>query len=470
MTERPADGHISPEGTGAPRVASVKLRADDPASTEGLDPANQSLADALRLVFRGLQVAMLVLLGVFAFSGVQKVNEAESGIKLLFGRPVASDLKPGPQFAAPYPFGELIKVRTGGEQLEVSDSFWPNLTEEQKKLPVEKAAAFNKPTLKPGEDGSNITADQNLAHTRWLVQYSRRDPRANIENVLQEHEPWIVRAAVERGVVHVLAGTKIDDLLKQSGSDQGSVARRAQLVAQETLDKVGAGIVIEQLTLKEKSPPFAVFTSFTGVQAAEQRAGERLNAAQSEARNTLNAMAGAAWEPLIAQIEAYERAIARGDEADQGRIMANIEAILDGRRQQGSDGNPQEPAAGRIAALMNEARQYRSTVVSQRRAELASFQAKLPQFKTNPELVVQRDWADAMAQLMRRDTVEVFWVPPGIERVELWLNRDVYKQRQMERERKRQELKERDARTLSDLEKEALKTRTDLQTMSTEIK
>jgi membrane protease subunit HflK len=467
MSERP-DTPISPQGTGSPRPASMTLRSEESGvNTGGLDPANQSLADALKLVFRGLQVAMVVLLGVFAFSGLQTVNEGENGIKLLFGRPVASDLKPGPQFAAPYPFGELIKVRTGGEQMELSDSFWPKLTEEQKKLSVEKAAAFNKPTLKPGEDGSNITADQNLAHTRWLVQYSRRNPRANIENVLQEDEAKLVQAAVERGVVHALAGTEIDVLLKQSGSDQSSVAKRAQLIAQETLDQVQSGIVIEQLTLKEKSPPFPVFGSFTGVQTAEQKAGERRTAAESQARNTLNAMAGAAWEPLVDQIEAYERAIARGDEAEQTKIMGTIDALFDGREVQVRDQKIKGALAGQVAAMMNEARQYRSTVVSQRRTELASFQAKLTQFKTNPDLVVQRDWADAMSKLMHRDTVEVFWMPPGTERVEMWLNRDIYKQRQQEAARKREELKAKDERNRIEQEKEALKVQTGIQQLPT---
>jgi membrane protease subunit HflK len=467
MSER--DEHISPGGTGAPRHASVKLRSDELSREGGLDPANQSLADALKLVFRGLQIAMVVLVGVFVFSGLQTVNESERGIKLLFGRKVEENLPPGPQFAAPYPFGELIKVVFAGEQMELSDSFWPKLSEDQKKMSVEKAAAFNKPTLRPGEDGSNITADQNIAHTRWLVQYRRKDTGSYAQNVYPDHESRMVQAAVERGVVQALAGTKIDDLLKQSSTDQGSVARRAQAVAQETLKEIGSGIVIEQLTLKDKAPPFSVFNAFSGVQSAEQKASEKRIAAESQARNMLNATAGAASEPLVAQIDAYERAIARKDTADQQKIMDTIDALLDGRSVTIGGKEIRDAVSGRVSAMLNDARQYRSTIVSQRRAELATFQAKLVQFKTNPDLVVQRDWADAMSQLMSRDIVEAFWVPAGMDRVELWLNRDIYKQKQIETARKREELKAKEERNRIEQEKESLKTRTDVVEMSTDL-
>jgi membrane protease subunit HflK len=332
----------------------VTLRTEgEPRRGAGIDPAHQSLADALRLVFRGLQVAMVALLVVFAFSGVQKVNENEKGIKLLFGRPMGDELPPGPQFAAPYPFGELVKVPTGLERLDVSETFWPKLTADQQGLSVEKLAAFNRPTLKPGEDGMNITGDSNVAHTRWQVQFVRARPSEWARNIIKEEEAGIVRAAVERGVVHALAEVKIDDLLRQTGGDQGSVARKAQAVAQKMLDDIQSGIHIEQLTLQEKSPPFFAYSAFAGVQAAEQKAGEKRIAAQSQARTTLNAMAGGAQEGLIRAIDAYEKAAALGDTPAQQKLMEAIDTILDGKAADVEGAKvPEGVAAGRVTALL----------------------------------------------------------------------------------------------------------------------
>ncbi|MEX2218224.1 MAG: SPFH domain-containing protein [Phycisphaerales bacterium] len=459
---------LTPPTQGASRAASVTLR--DQGRNEGgaLDPANQSLADALRLIFRFLQLAMVVLFAAFAFSGLQTVKETESGIKLLFGKPTADQLPPGPQFAAPYPFGELIKVVTGEQRLELRDSFWPRLAPEQQALSVEKAAQMPKASLKPGEDGSLITGDQNIAHARWSVQFRRIHPRQNVENILDEHESAIVRAAVERGVVHAVAQTPIDSLLKQSASDDGSVAGRAKALAQATLDQINSGIRIEQLTLQEKAPPFAVYNSFSGVQSAEQKASQQIDSARGQAGNIVNSMAGAAHEPLSAEIDRYEAATARADAPAQARTLETIHALLDGRPVTIGEAVIQDAAAGKVAAILNEARQHRSTIVSRRRAELASFEAKLPQFRTHPDLVVQRDWADAMTRLLSRDIVEVFWVPPGTERLELWLNRDLYAHRDFERARKLAEIKRKEEQQRIEFEREQTRTRTDMIEMSTE--
>ena len=52
---------------------------------EAMDPANQSLTDALRLSFRLLQVGILALLAVFLFSGFQTVEEGDVGVRTRFG-------------------------------------------------------------------------------------------------------------------------------------------------------------------------------------------------------------------------------------------------------------------------------------------------------------------------------------------------------------------------------------------------
>ena len=64
------------------RAASAQfdVQADvgsDAVLREAMDPANQSLAEALRLSFRVLQFVILVLIVLFVFSGVKTVEEDE---------------------------------------------------------------------------------------------------------------------------------------------------------------------------------------------------------------------------------------------------------------------------------------------------------------------------------------------------------------------------------------------------------
>lgn len=424
--EAPIQPSGQPGGRSA-RPASVTLRSQSQADETAmqLDAANQSLADALKMVFRGVQVAMVGLFTYFLFSGLQSVKETESGIKLLFGKVQGDNLPPGMQLSAPYPVGELIRVDKGTVTLEMDDSFMPSMTADQKKLPIAQVAQQGtKLSLKPGEDGSLITGDENIAHTKWKVLYFRTRPKDFVENILPEDERKIVQAAVERGVVQATSIMKIDDLLKQSQGDEGSVARRAKELAQQSLDALHSGIEIQQLTLQEKCPPFVVFPEFNGVQTAEQRASQRRNDAESLARNILNEMAGAAYEPLIQQIDLYEAAITKGDKAEQEKVLATIHEILQSEPPKGGDTTGKKYPSGKVTATLNEARQYRTSIVSRRQAEVASFQAKLAQFKSNPDVVIQREWTDALAEFMGRPMVETFLLPPGTETTEIVLNRD----------------------------------------------
>jgi len=469
----PNPHQAGPAGSSLPRNAgpgrqarptSVTLRVrseDDDASTQ-LDPANQSLADALGLVFKGLQLAMLVLAGAFLFSGLGSVKANESGVKLLFGRKVQDGLKPGFQLSWPYPIGDLKKVDTGNQTLDISTAFWPRLTSDQAKLGLEALGAQGKPSLKPGEDGSLITGDENIAHAQWLVHYTRKQPGNYLENMLETEERDIVQAAVQRGIVQAVGQVKIDDLLKQSASDQGSVAQRARAIAQATLDTIKSGIEIDQITLQQKAPPFSVYSAFSGVQSAEQKASQKRDAAQTQARNTLTAMAGAAHQPLIDQINLYEEAVTRGDTAAQERVMGVIHDLFEGREvAYGDTVVPPSAVSGEVTRILNDARQYRSSIVNQRWAELASFRAKLAQFRANPDVVVQREWADAMIAFLDRPTVEILNLPAGIGSMELWINRDPTFMKEYEEARKLEQLKRAEEKRFIDFERDRFKTRTD---------
>jgi regulator of protease activity HflC (stomatin/prohibitin superfamily) len=462
-----ASGDIERPGGQAPaRQASVTLRTRggqvEDAATQ-LDPANQSLAEALGLVFRLLQIGMVVLFGVFALSGFQSIKENEAGIRLLFGKQTGDTLPPGFQFSFPYPMGELIKVDTGAAQISVVEEFWPRLTPEQRRMTVQQLATIGKFKLKPGEDGSLITGDENLVHTQWRAIYQRRDPARFVKNIAPEAERDIIRAAIQQGVVQAIAQLPIDDLLKQS-SEQGLVSVRAREIAQATLDKIGSGLFIELLTLEEKVPPMFVMNDFAGVQSAEQRSLKARIDAESQARNTLTAMAGGAYDHLIQQIDAYEQAVARRDRQEQTQIMATIHALMDGKSVQIGDATVQGQVSGQVTAILNEARRYRSSIVSQHQGQLATFQAKLGQFRSNPDVVIQRDWAEAMRAFLDRDGVEIFTLPAGVHDVtELWFNRDLDSVRQSDRLRKERENRALEERRRRDMERERFRTNTDIQ-------
>src|SRR5205823_2810086 len=97
-----------------------------------LDPASQSLADALRSSFRLLKFVMFGLLILFLFSGVFTVGTNEVAVVTRFGRQRdAAPSEPGLHFAWPYPIDSVIKVNKGLRTTEI-DAFWLKLSEADK--------------------------------------------------------------------------------------------------------------------------------------------------------------------------------------------------------------------------------------------------------------------------------------------------------------------------------------------------
>ena len=434
-----------PGQPGTHRPAKVTLREGAGGEADAatlLDPANQSLADALRITFYLLQVAMIVIFALFLLSGFQSVREGERGVRLLFGKNVEDDLQPGFRFSFPYPLGELIRVTTAPPPVEIDSAFWPRLTDDQKRVARDQLGSI-KFTLKPGEDGSLITGDRNLAHTQWTVSYRREQLSHVVRNILDADEKDIVKSAVQAAVVRAIADTSIDDLLKQSGEESGSIAQRVRTLAQAKLDRIQSGLLLDRVVMAEKSPPFQVYGDFTRVQGAQSNAQKELNLADTEAQNQLNEMAGAAHDELTRLIDAYERAIEANDAEAQPRCLDSIFAIFDGRPTTIDGAAVEDSVSGQVVAIINEARQYRSSIVSQRRAELGAYQAKLVQFKVNPGVVVQRELADALAVFLARDNVEKFFLPPGTSALEVLLNPDPIARRAIDkaiRERENEEL------------------------------
>jgi len=412
------------------RESSVTLRerSDSPGADAAtrMDHANQSLADALRITYRLVQIGMVALLGLFLLSGFKTVNEGERGVRLLFGKQQASDLAPGAQWAWPAPIGELVKIQTGTKDVNVSRAFFPYVQLGDENRPVERLREESK--LDPARDGSLLTADLNLAHAQWSVTYQRSDLARYVENVRPGEggfeEDRLIRLVVERAIVQAGAGTTIDDLLKQSRTDLGSIESVAMRLAQEMLNDFGTGLQIDQLTLSRKFPPVTLGDEFAKVNSLSSVAGKAREEALRVRAELLNEIAGAASGVLIEQIAHYEEATELEDPAAQADILASIDSLLEGREIE-IDGKRYDAglATGEVAELLDQAASTRASIVNRAQADLAEFEAKLAQFHANPSLMMSRDWASAYDEFLDKPFVQTWFLPTGSP-AEILLNED----------------------------------------------
>jgi len=373
------------------RAASLTLRSDEAreARVVSMEAANKSLADALRITYRGLQLLMVALVVLFALSGFQQVNQAESGIRVVMGAIRSERLEPGFQFSPPRPFGEIIKVQTASRTLDLNTSFWPQLSPNQLNRPLDEISPSG--PLKPGIDGSLLTADNNIAHAQFTVVYSVTDPVAFVRNLKvaagssasdrSDIERVLVRSAVERAAIRVIAEVPIDDLLKRGlsektqGGRENSLELRVRTLAQQTLDESvgegGAGIDIGQVILRQVTPPLTVRREFNQVQIAQANASKARDTALGESSKILNTAAGSAHQPLVDLIDKYEQAIEVKDSQRQSELLDAIMGVLDGsynttptRLHVDIAGQSYDNVrlSGAAAERISEAQRYRQTI------------------------------------------------------------------------------------------------------------
>tara|TARA_R110002072_G_scaffold150953_1_gene299675 strand:- start:15301 stop:16779 length:1479 start_codon:yes stop_codon:yes gene_type:complete len=433
-----ADDQAPADGLAPRRAASVRFNREQ-SSVAGadhirMDTAHQSLADALRITYGLLQVGMVVLLILFVFSGFQKVNEGERGISVFLGKPAQTNIEPGAHLTWPYPIGELITVTGGAEELELAGEFMPS-TSSPPSLSTSLTSFGSLAQLNPASSFSVITADQNIAHAQWKVNYHRSDHLSNQQNIYPQAEGLMIRQAIRRGVVQTIAEIDIDDLLKKSAE---TIAAKVRQVAQDSLDQLDAGITIDRVVLVRKTPPLYLLDQFASVQSAAQNAGKLREDALLSRDQLLNDVAGRAAGVLIDLIDQYERHIELKEDEQAVAVLAQIDSVLAGEEIDYNGQSTLGLVSGEVSEILIQAKAQSSSRISQAIADLSNFQAKQAQYDANPSLMIARDWSLAMGDFLGKDFVETMYLPEGVD-LELMVNRDPEISRELDKRRREKE-------------------------------
>jgi membrane protease subunit HflK len=409
-------------------MTSDATRQLDTAPPPALDPAQQSLAEALRVSFAILKLAMFGLLVAYAFSGTFSVGSNEVAVRLRFGDYVGDPgnrvLERGTYLAAPFPFEQVVKVDTRPITLVLEKEFWFETTKDDSGLTRSQMQGRKAQPLHPLRDGSLLTGDMSIVHAKWTITWRVSDPVAYLTNVGSPAvAESLVRLVAQQGIVQAFAQLTADDVLR------GIVNRELAVgLMQRRLDDMRTGLVVDQLALDKVSAPMLVAGSFDAVTSAESDRAGRIVAAQQERSRILGETAGEASGPILELISTYEQAVDRGEQAAAGDAEAAIDAALGDLRIGGA------AIGGDVARAINGAKTYRTQVVEQVGAEAQAFRELLPQYTQNPRLVLAKLWEDARETILTGD-VETFYTVPG--QLELQLNRDPELQKERQKEQLR---------------------------------
>lgn len=430
------------------RPASITLREDGrrvQSVNELMDPANKSLTDALRIAYRLLMLAIMIMIVLFAFSGVQQVAETERGVRTTFGQLDDRVLEPGLHFSWPQPIGDVIKVETSDQKLDEKKAFFPNLSDAEEKMlsdgqqGQQSLADGGRDTLDPDSDGGLLTGDGFIVHVRCEVTYRRSTTSDRAFRTITAEqgsgpgrdrmEREIVSAAIRRGIVQAAAERTIDEVYNDrpdAGRPSGTplFSEAARIEAQKMLTKLDAGLEIQSFTVPVKMPPRRVSKEFSAVQSAQSEASKLRQEAEATARQTLTNVAGDSAPLLLSQIDTYEKQLAEGKTADAEHTLTNIQDIML-RRPVTIDGKQILPrTSGEVARMLADAEQYRSSVTAKSQSDATSFKAKLATYRANPRVFLTAEWADALGTMLARENVQTLLLPPQLQSTVIRINRD----------------------------------------------
>ncbi|HUT56735.1 MAG TPA: SPFH domain-containing protein [Phycisphaerae bacterium] len=393
--------------------------ADEPPGAEAasVDTATSSMGNALRMSFRLLTVIMMVVVVLFALTGVTAVRSNEKGIKTIFGRNVGV-VGPGLQYTWPFPVGKIEKIAVSEQGLTIRDFWMYEAPGDVGKDLSERPVVGN--DLRAGLDGALLTGDSYLLHARIVCSYVIKDVVAYRQNVVDPDEA--ITAAVCSAAIHAAATRTADGLMT---AEQGPFVQQTVSRAQEILNRLGAGVRITKLNVIKPTWPLRALPDYAAALQAAQRRDSMESDARGEAGKALQGAAGPNYRKLVGVpyatrpeewrderakavsgefdlIGEYERARARKDDRQAEMLLARIDEVLERRTTQGE-----------VTSILSAAGTYRDNLKQAVMARASRVEKLLPAYRQAPSLLLEQEWRSARARILDSPTVVKWYLSPG---------------------------------------------------------
>lgn len=237
---------------------------------------------------RGIALIVLAALALWGFSGFFRVEPDELGVVLRFGKFVR-EVQPGLNYHLPYP----IETALTPPALRINKlDIGMRVSEDLRR----GTAVRDVP-----EESLMLTGDENIVDVNFSVLW-RVKPNAVGDYLFNVQAPEAtVKAVAESTMREVIGRSNIQAILTDA---RPAIQTSVQQLLQETLDKYGAGILIQEVQLQNVDPPTAVIDSYRDVQAARSDLERAQNEAQTYANKVVPEARGRAAK-IIQDAEAY---------------------------------------------------------------------------------------------------------------------------------------------------------------------
>ncbi|HEY3244425.1 MAG TPA: SPFH domain-containing protein [Phycisphaerae bacterium] len=379
------------------------------------DPAQQSLADALRAAFRVLKIFMVLLLVIYLFSGIFTVQQGDKAVILSFGRLKPEVYGPGLHITWPRPINEYKIVPAGRINTAEINSHWLLIHENERNTPLANLQRTG--GLHPTRDGVLLTGDKGLVHVRWQVVY-------HIDNVLQyvktikdddiKEAEGLIRTVLEDVAIRNAATRPAEDIVYRHPKEMQDDVRRA---LNERLADLHTGIVLDKVDIAQSTMPIPTLQQYQQVTRAQNDKQTRISAAEADANRILNQAAGAAHEKLITRLDEREKTLAANDTAKVTALNAEIERMLS------------EEVGGEAGAMIQRARGQYTSTIQRMGSDLEQYRGLLAEYERSPASLINRLWEQTRKQLLSGEGVTKIHVS-GAQEIRLTIPSDPEQVRQ----------------------------------------
>jgi membrane protease subunit HflK len=248
-------------------------------------------------------LGLVIVIAIWAFSGLYRVLPDEQGVVLRFGKFV-STTQPGLNYHIPYPVETVLT---------------PKVTKVNRIDVGFRAASDTGRTsgiADVSEESLMLTGDENIVNIDFSVFWVIKDAGKFLFKI---QSPVVtVKAAAETAMREVIARSRIQPILTEGRS---KIEIETQEIIQSLLDEYESGIQITQVQTQKADPPDEVIDAFRDVQAARADMERSKNEAEAYQNDVIPRARGDAAK-ILQEAEAYKTQVVALAEGEASRFLA----------------------------------------------------------------------------------------------------------------------------------------------------
>ena len=252
---------------------------------------------------RPIVFALVLVVIVWAFSGLYRVLPDEQGVVLRFGKFV-STTQPGLNYHIPYPVETVLTPKV--TKVNRIDVGFRSASDSGRISGVDDVS----------EESLMLTGDENIVNIDFSVFWVIKDAGKFLFRIQSPVET--VKAAAETAMREVIAKSRLQPILTKGRS---SIEIEVAEIIQNILDEYNSGIQITQVQTQKADPPDQVIDAFRDVQAARADMVRSKNEAEAYANDVIPRARGDAAK-ILQEAEAYKKQVVAAAEGEASRFLA----------------------------------------------------------------------------------------------------------------------------------------------------